>query len=274
MEQDSAARPFIAESDNSDSESQASSVTVFGDSDDPVRKLYNYLQDHSRAGAILDKASWKYKDMTGEDTTTHPYVAKPTTSYPTSNMRAILDEASRQYKDMTGEDITTHPYTAKLEKWDSVDTVLEVFQGQVQAFNEFRKGDKKLMKWLHHVVHTLIAVCGPLGDAVGVVGLKHLVLPHHCALTLVSQSFPPAQGIFVCINVLLTVGLFPNTIACGHVTLSSTIPGRGGCYRKLRRACQSFRAHPVFPTTSRDLYQNRKNSTNNRIDWSIREDNS
>ena len=150
----------------------------------------------------------------------------PTTSYPTSNMRAILDEASRQYKDMTGEDITTHPYAAKLEKWDSVDTVLEVFQGQVQAFNEFRKGNKKLMKWLHHVAHTLIAVCGPLGDAVGVVGLKNLSLPHHCALTLVSQSFPPAQGIFVCINVLLTVGLFPNTIACGHVTLDYPRPRR------------------------------------------------
>jgi len=111
-------------------------------------------------------------------------------------MRAILDEASRQYKAMTGEDITTHPYAAKLERWDSVDAVLEVFQSQVQAFNEFRKGNKKLMEWLHPVVHTLIAVCGPLGDAVGV-------------------SFPPAQGIFVCINVLLTVGLFPNTIACG-----------------------------------------------------------
>jgi hypothetical protein len=56
-------------------------------------------------------------------------------------MRAILDEASRQYKAMTGEDITTHPYAAKLERWDSVDAVLEVFQSQVQAFNEFRKGN-------------------------------------------------------------------------------------------------------------------------------------
>jgi len=87
-----------------------------------------------------------------------------------SNLHAILKEASRQYKDLTGEDLATHPCAAELENWNSVDAVLNLFQGKAQGFNEFRKGNKKLLTWLTPVVQTVVAVSGPLGDALVGVG--------------------------------------------------------------------------------------------------------
>ena len=89
-----------------------------------------------------------------------------------SNLHMILTEAWRQYEDLTGEDLATHPCAAELNNWDSVDTVLKLFQGQAQGFNEFRKGNKKLLTWLTPVVQTVVKVSGPLGDALVGVGPK------------------------------------------------------------------------------------------------------
>lgn len=82
-----------------------------------------------------------------------------------SNLHMILKEAWKQYEDLTGEDLATHPCAAELDDWDSVDTVLKLFQGHVQGFNEFRKGNRKLLTWLTPVVQTVVNVSGPLGDA-------------------------------------------------------------------------------------------------------------
>lgn len=90
----------------------------------------------------------------------------------TAKLRTILEEAAMQYKNLTGEDLTMHPCAAKLANWDSVDTVLEIFRDQAQGFSEFRKGNKRLMTWLNPVVHTLITASGPLGGALGGVGLE------------------------------------------------------------------------------------------------------
>ena len=88
------------------------------------------------------------------------------------NLHKILKEAFKQYKDLTGEDLATHSYAAELDNWDSVDAILKLFQGQAQGFNESRKGNKKLLTGLTSVVQTVIAVSGPLGDALGGVGPK------------------------------------------------------------------------------------------------------
>ena len=69
------------------------------------------------------------------------------------------------------------------------------------------------------MVQTLVIVSGSLGDALGGVDIKDLFLPHHCALTMVSQSFPPAKEIFTGISVLLVVGLCLNATASKHLTL-------------------------------------------------------
>jgi hypothetical protein len=148
------------------------------------------------------------------------------TSDPTSNLHTILKEATMQYKALTGEDLAMHPYAAQLENWNSVDAVLGIFQTQAQEFEEFRRGNNKLLTRLHPLVQTLVIVSGSLGDTLGGVNIKDSFFSHHCALIKISQSFPPAKGIFTGISILLMVGLFLNVAACELVTLDSSRPQR------------------------------------------------
>jgi hypothetical protein len=143
------------------------------------------------------------------------------TSDPTSNLHTILKEAAMQYKALTGEDLAMHPYAAQLENWNSVEAVLGVFQTQAQEFEEFRRGNNKLLTRLQPLVQTLVIVSGSLGDTLGGVIIKVSFFPHHCSKKF-SQSFPPAKGIFTGISILLMVGLFLNVAACELVTPDSS----------------------------------------------------
>jgi hypothetical protein len=158
-------------------------------------------------------------------TSSHPTNLKNASA---SNLRSILDEASVQYKELTGFDLATHPLGAKFENWDSVDTVLEVFQDQARIFNEFRKGNEKLMEWLKPTVQVMVSISTSLGNASTTV-----------------------QLVFTSISILLSVSLFLNSLSLGYITLDS---GRGRCCRKLRSTRQPFRERSIFPTTSQDLY--------------------
>jgi hypothetical protein len=151
----------------------------------------------------------------------HPFYHA--TSDSTSNLHMILKEATKQYRTLTGEDLATHPCAAQLENWNSVDAVQGVFQAQAQDFEEFRKGNKKLLTWLCPMVQTLVAVSGSLGDTLGGVDIKDL-FSHVAALTRFSQPFPPARGIFTGISVLLMVGPCLNATACEHATLDPSRP--------------------------------------------------
>ena len=93
----------------------------------------------------------------------------PTKDAPASNLCLILDEASAHYKELTGHDLATHPFAAKFNNWDSADIVLEVFQDQARKFNEFRKGNKKLMEWLKPTVQVLVSISSSLGNALSTV---------------------------------------------------------------------------------------------------------
>jgi hypothetical protein len=106
------------------------------------------------------------------------------TSDPTSNLHTILKEAAMQYKALTGEDLAMHPYSAQLENWNSVEAVLGVFKTQAQEFDEFRRGNNKLLTRLQPLVQTLVIVSGSLGDTLGGVNIKVSFLPYHCALKI------------------------------------------------------------------------------------------
>jgi STAND-like protein len=89
-----------------------------------------------------------------------------------SNLHLILDEALAQYRELTGHELTAHPLAANFENWNSVDTVLDVFQDQSQKFSEFRKGNERLMEWLKPTVQVLVSVSGSLGNALSTVGFE------------------------------------------------------------------------------------------------------
>ena len=88
-----------------------------------------------------------------------------------SNFAAIFGVASREYKSLTKKDLATHPLAAAIEGYNTPDSVLNVFKTQALAFDKFRKGDDKLMKWLSPIVNILFTFSETLGEGVGLVSI-------------------------------------------------------------------------------------------------------
>jgi len=80
-------------------------------------------------------------------------------SSPASNFEALFDAALTKYTKRTGNGLSDHPLTAMLDRCSSPDNVLAIFEEQAKAFDEFRNGDPKLIKWLKPIVNGLHALC-------------------------------------------------------------------------------------------------------------------
>ena len=97
------------------------------------------------------------------------------TSTPSSEFRSILDaglsRAMSEYKKKTGKPLLDHPLAADLKRCGSVDAIKAIFQGQAEAFQQFRDGDQRLMNWIDPVVDVLSRFSDTLGEAVGNVRL-------------------------------------------------------------------------------------------------------
>jgi hypothetical protein len=72
-----------------------------------------------------------------------------------SNFISIFNAASETYKKLTKHDLYSHPFATQLDGCNSPADVLDVFRTQAEAFQEFRKGDERLMKWLDPIVNIL-----------------------------------------------------------------------------------------------------------------------
>ncbi|KAH9020702.1 hypothetical protein EDB84DRAFT_561724 [Lactarius hengduanensis] len=121
----------------------------------------------------------------------------PLASASSSNFESIFGTAVQAYKKRTGQDITSHPLASWLKTCDSPDAILAVLQAQVQEFDQFRRDDERLTKWLNPTVNVLYAFSATLGEGVGLV-------------------FSPAKVIFAGIGVLL---LASKDVAASHDVL-------------------------------------------------------
>ena len=94
-------------------------------------------------------------------------------STPSSNFKSILDaalsHALTEYKKMTGKDLLDHPLVTEVQRCDSVDAILAIFRGQAEAFQQFRDGDHRLIKWISSVVGVLYTFSNTLGGVAGMV---------------------------------------------------------------------------------------------------------
>ena len=77
---------------------------------------------------------------------------------PQSDLKTLFDTALAKYAKRTGQDLCNHPLAAAIDTCDSPDGILAIFQEQSKAFDEFRNGDPKLIKWLRPVVDGLHAI--------------------------------------------------------------------------------------------------------------------
>jgi hypothetical protein len=92
-----------------------------------------------------------------------------------ANFISIFRAASSEYKKLTSQDLDTHPFAAVLSSCDSPDAVLNVFRKQAEAFEEFRKRDESLMRWLGPTVHVLFTFSATLGEGIGLVSFKGFI---------------------------------------------------------------------------------------------------
>ena len=94
------------------------------------------------------------------------------TSTLSSDFKLILDTALSEYKKKTGKELLDHPLATDLKGCDSVDAILALLRGQASAFQQFRDGDQRLMKWIGPLVEVLFRFSATLGAGVSLVRLK------------------------------------------------------------------------------------------------------
>ncbi|KAH9169472.1 hypothetical protein EDB89DRAFT_2073004 [Lactarius sanguifluus] len=97
-----------------------------------------------------------------------------------SDFKSILDAALSEYKKKTGKELLDHPLAPEVQRCDSVDAILAIIRGQAKAFQRFRDGDQRLMKWIGPVVDVLFTFSATLSEGVAL------------------APFPPAKVIWNC----------------------------------------------------------------------------
>jgi hypothetical protein len=116
---------------------------------------------------------------------------------PPSDFKPILDAALSEYKKKTGKELLDDPLATELRRCVSVDAILAILHGQAKAFQQFRDGDKRLMKWIGPLVHVLFAFSETLGEGVSLVrrlrdrihgDLKYTLTSFHRRSPLQKQS--------------------------------------------------------------------------------------
>jgi fungal STAND N-terminal Goodbye domain len=113
----------------------------------------------------------------------------------TSNFQLIID-ALADYAKITGIDLSKSPFAATLEQSSSPEAILQLLQGRVKAFKEYRDGSRRLINCLSPAVKIFRAFSGILGEAVNLVSYTyHLVSFFNVAL---SDPLPTCKRIVCC----------------------------------------------------------------------------
>jgi len=110
----------------------------------------------------------------------------PITASTSSNFEAIINGALTKYASQTGHDLRNHPLASEIDRCDSAESILVIFQEQAKAFHEFRNDDPKLIKCLQPVVSGLYILSASPALSTGV----SLVSPSNsfCSLTVFSNG--------------------------------------------------------------------------------------
>jgi len=115
-----------------------------------------------------------------------------------SNFEALFDAALAKYTKCTGQDLRNHELARILDRCESPDSILAIFKEQSKAFDEFRNGDPKLIRWLAPVVNVLHAISTSAAISAGasLVSLTSALSHYQCPSTL-SPRHSPLQNRFL-----------------------------------------------------------------------------
>ena len=94
----------------------------------------------------------------------------------TFQLQELFENALEEYERRAGTKLLELELAITLKSCESVDSVIEVLQGEAQKFQKFR-GDGKVMKWLNRTVQVLytLSTSQLVGQGVSLVvrGKKH-----------------------------------------------------------------------------------------------------
>jgi hypothetical protein len=102
----------------------------------------------------------------------------------TERLQSIID-ALANYKKVTGIEISTSSFVAVFEQSNSPEDILRLLQGRLEAFQEYRNGNRKLISCLKPAVQIIQSFSKIIEEAVSLV------------------HFSPAKALFVGIETLL-----------------------------------------------------------------------
>ncbi|KAH9054766.1 hypothetical protein EDB87DRAFT_1419773 [Lactarius vividus] len=129
-----------------------------------------------------------------------------------SRFKLIVGAALSKYQKKTGKSILSHPLAVELQCCSSIDAVLSILQRQSEAFEQFRGGDRRLMKGIGLSVHVLYALSATLGEGVGL-------------------AFPPAKVICSGIGILLAAA---KDVRASHDALVDLFGRIEGFFKRLK----------------------------------------
>lgn len=140
-----------------------------------------------------------------------------------------------KYTKQTGQDLRNHPLASKIDRCDSAESILAIFQEQAKAFQEFRDRDPKLLKYLRPTVDGLYA----LSTAPALSATIGLVSPTNCLYSFDRLSNPVDLGVSPCIINLLwdqcpSICVYPPTLYPPALLISRMTDAQVG-EGKLRR---------------------------------------
>ena len=119
-----------------------------------------------------------------------------------SRLQALFELALRDYESTTNITLAKHPLAEKLEKCQSVESIIALLQDQAKGF----RGSDRIMRSIGSTVSVLdqLSTITTLGGAVGLVRQKTLTRMTHIS-DIVPKAFPPATVIQAGLGVLLAV---------------------------------------------------------------------
>jgi hypothetical protein len=161
-----------------------------------------------------------------------------------SNFETLFNAALAEYTKQTGKDLRSHPLADRIDSCDSPNSILDIFQEQARAFDEFRKGDTKLFKWLRPVVNVLHAIStnAVLSDTGSLVSPATFRIIHFAYLNFLSPRFFLPQRRFSSVSRSFYPCVSPS-LSSPYSLSHSGLPGGQGREGELRRSSRSFRMH-------------------------------
>ena len=118
------------------------------------------------------------------------------TSTSSSNFQSIFYVALKAYEKKTKKDLLAHPLAAQLQACKSPSDILSILQEKANEFDQSRRADERLSKWLNPTINVLYSFSATLGAGVGLVS----TLRSTCLLLLLITNF---AGILTSIRYLL-----------------------------------------------------------------------